>query len=87
MTKKEILIGLTSLNVKTYWEMGVKNYAEMLVEGLYNSKEYTVDNISVDLLNGADDWSEFSYNGNALIYDRAIAETLCTPSELKKKRV
>lgn len=36
------------------------------------------------LLNGADNWRQYSYGGCALIYDSDIAETLCSPSELKK---
>lgn len=38
------------------------------------------------LLNGANDWSQYSWGGSALIYDGDIAERLCTPSELKKTR-
>ena len=36
--------------------------------------------------NGADDWSDYSWGGCALIYDSDIAEHYCTPSELKKTR-
>lgn len=38
------------------------------------------------LPNGAADWSQYSYGGCALIYDGEIAETVCTPSELRCKR-
>ena len=38
------------------------------------------------LLNGADNWEEFSYSGNALIYNYDIAKRLCTPSEFKKTK-
>lgn len=38
------------------------------------------------MMNGAKNWKEYSYGGCALIYDKDIAETLCTPSELKRKR-
>lgn len=38
------------------------------------------------LLNGAADWSAYSYGGSALIYDADIAERYCTPSELKNRR-
>lgn len=37
-------------------------------------------------LNGARDWSEYSWGGSALVYDGDIAAALCTPSELKKTR-
>ena len=36
------------------------------------------------LLNGAADWSAYSYGGCALIYDEDIARHYCTPSELRK---
>jgi hypothetical protein len=39
-----------------------------------------------DALNGAKDWSQYSWGGCSLIYDAAIARRLCTPSELKKTR-
>ena len=38
------------------------------------------------LLNGAADWSQYSWGGCSLIYDGDIAERLCCPSELKKTR-
>lgn len=38
------------------------------------------------ILNGAASWTEYSYGGCSLIYDSDIAETLCTPSELKRNK-
>ena len=38
------------------------------------------------MLNGAQNWSEYSWGGSALICNGDIAERLCTPSELKKTR-
>lgn len=38
------------------------------------------------MLNGAQDWEQYSWGGSALIYDCDIAERLCCPSELKKTR-
>nr|DAP26633.1 MAG TPA: hypothetical protein [Bacteriophage sp.] len=38
------------------------------------------------MLNGAQDWEQYSWGGSALIYDYDIAERLCCPSELKKTR-
>ena len=37
-----------------------------------------------ELLNGADNWRQYSEGGCALIYDADIAERLCSPSELKR---
>ena len=42
--------------------------------------------MKAQLLNGASDWSQYSWGGCSLIYDGDIAERLCTPSELKKTR-
>ena len=65
------------------WTKGVKLYAEELQEFLQDENlEATTEN----LLNGASNWTESSYGGCALIYDTDIAERLCTPSELKRKR-
>ena len=44
----------------------------------------TASNLYRVLLNGAEDFKEFSWCGSALIYDGDIAKRLCTPSELKK---
>ena len=38
------------------------------------------------LLNGADDWSAYSWGGSSLIYNGDIAARLCCPSELKRTR-
>lgn len=42
--------------------------------------------INALLLNGARDWSQYSWGGCALVYDGDIAEHYCTPSELKRTR-
>lgn len=36
------------------------------------------------LLNGAQDWGQYSYGGCSLIYDGDIANRLCTPSEFRR---
>lgn len=46
----------------------------------------TLKNSRGVLLNGAVSWKEWAYGGYGLVYDCAIAERLCTPSELHKKR-
>jgi len=48
-----------------------------------------IEEVSINrdiLLNGAHDWIEYSYGGCSFIFDSDIAERLCTPSELKKKK-
>jgi hypothetical protein len=62
------------------WTNGVNEYAEELKQFLADEKlEATKEN----MLNGADDWKQYSYGGNALIYNDDIAERLATPSEIK----
>lgn len=38
------------------------------------------------LLNGAENWNQYSWGGCGLIYDTDIARRYCTPSELMKTR-
>jgi hypothetical protein len=45
-----------------------------------------INSFAIALLNGARDWHEYSEGGCSLIRDYEIAERLCTPSELKKKK-
>lgn len=80
---------------RSAWSRGVTAYA---VDMLQQITEYYKDGyISADdlatsataeaaALNGARDWSEYSWGGCALVYDGDIAAALCTPSELKKTR-
>lgn len=65
---------------QSQWAKGVAIYAEEMREFLrYENLDATKEN----LLNGASDWRQYSYGGNALIYDYDIAERLATPSEIK----
>lgn len=96
ITKKELEIiknTLESVKKRTYWGRGVKNYAIDLLDVL----KWEIDNKGAAtfaswadfeklLLNGAENWSQYSWGGCSLIYDYEIAEALCTPSELKKTR-
>lgn len=64
------------------WNDGVKLYAQELKEHLKgNNLEATEEN----MLNGASDWSHYSWGGSSLIYDYDIAERLATPSEIKSR--
>lgn len=78
---------------KTYsaWDRGVNAYALELAAALENRASYEDHDPSRDecrewMLNGARDWSEYSYGGCSLIYDGDIAERLCTPGEIKRTR-
>ena len=73
------------------WKKGVKEYTDELLDNLeeraqsYERLPKNERELKEWLLNGAMDWSEYSYGGCSLIYDSQIAERLCTPSEFKKK--
>ena len=83
---------LETRKTRSAWERGVTAYAldllDSLEEALNYYKEEPADRATLEkyLLNGATDWSQYSWGGSALIYDGDIAERVCTPSELKKTR-
>jgi hypothetical protein len=75
---------LNTTKAASAWKKGVKDYALEMVESA--EVELTPENAKAILLNGAKDWTQYSQGGCAAIYDADIAERLCTPSELKKKK-
>lgn len=87
-----IMARVQSSSPRSYWGKGVKRYAIRLLYDAIGWVKYDFENNEVPaditkesyFLNGAADWSQYSYGGNALIYDAEIADWLCTPSELKK---
>lgn len=91
-TISETIKALEERNDRSAWDKGVTIYALELVEDLqdtihYNGKEpETITECKEMLLNGAIDWSQYSWGGSSLICDCDIAERLCNPSELKKTR-
>nr|DAU28080.1 MAG TPA: hypothetical protein [Caudoviricetes sp.] len=83
---------LNARDDRSAWEKGVTTYAFDLVEELKERAEYEGRNPEPGkecrewMLNGAQDWSQYSWGGSSLIYNADIAERLCCPSELKKTR-
>lgn len=71
---------------RSAWRRGVRSYAMDLLEDIPDYQDLTPENCRGTLLNGAGSWQEWSYGGCGLVYDVDIAERLCTPSELHKKR-
>ena len=89
MEIKELINKLENQKVRSKWQKGVKIYSVMLLESIQDDHNQINDNITfkdleVLLLNGAENWSRYSWGGNALIYNEDIAKMLATPSELKK---
>lgn len=83
MKKTELLNSIAEVKTRSAWSKGVKEYAYMIVE---NAEDLEDVRSASELLNGAENWTRYSYGGCALAYDGDIAETLCTPSQLKKNR-
>lgn len=86
-----ILNVINSAKARSAWSKGVKTYANMLIENIIEYSHFCIKNgkelpeITESLmLNGASDWGAYSWGGSALIYNEDIAETLCSPSELKR---
>lgn len=67
---------------RSAWARGVKAYALDLIEDIQTGEAVT----EKMLLNGARDWRQYSEGGCPLVYDSAIAERLCSPSEYKRTR-
>lgn len=84
MKVSKLLNEIEKLNCRSCWAKGVKAYAIDMAKSIEYKKEVSYRFIESELLNGASDWNQYSEGGCSLIYDKDIAERLCTPSELKK---
>jgi hypothetical protein len=79
-----LLETIADIPATSAWQRGVNLYALELVEQA--ETQLTLANLRETFLNGAQDWGQYSYGGCALIYDADIAERLCSPSELRRKK-
>lgn len=84
MKVSNLLQEIEKINCRSRWAKGVKAYAIEMVESIDPKKEVSDRFIKSALLNGASDWNHYSEGGCSLIYNKDIAERLCTPSELKR---
>ena len=91
-TLDKVAAELEAQKDRSAWGRGVNAYALELLEELKERAAYEGRNPEPGkecrewMLNGAQDWAQYSWGGSSLIYDGDIAERLCTPSELKKTR-
>lgn len=75
---------------RSAWDRGITEYAQEMLTDLEMNVDIYPDDISNArlleraLLNGAANWNEYSWGGCSLCYDNAIANRLCTMTELKK---
>lgn len=81
---------LAATKPRSAWDKGVKEIAEGLLDKYEEIVRYREGSDPIPpltekaVLNGASSWEQYCYGGCAMIYDREIAETLCTPSELRR---
>ena len=86
MTKQELLQKLQEVKTRGALGAGRKEYAIELAETLEcadvpnNYRE-----LKKLLLNGAQDWEQYSYGGCSLIYDGDICGRICTERVQKRK--
>ena len=88
---EQIRTELSKRSDRSAWDRGVTAYAYDLLDNVDGAAQYgkqlnTISEWKEAMLNGAQNWGEYSYGGCSLIYDCDIAKRLCTPSELKRKR-
>lgn len=75
---------------RSAWDRGVRIYALEIVDGIEECATWEGEEPANEkellryALNGAMDWTQYSEGGCTLVYNRQIAERLCTPSELRK---
>lgn len=88
IVKSAIVAKIVDTPAHSAWDKGVKKFAVDLFKYIAADRDVVgIFCISAEDVPGYDgDWWEFSFHGNRLVHDSDIAETLCTPSELKRKK-
>ena len=86
-TIKQLREAIEATPARSAWSKGVKEYALELIEELPDDQEfYGSPADKKELLNGAENWEQYSWAGCSFIYDQDIAERLCSPSEYRRSR-
>ena len=86
INKQALTAAIAATPARSAWDKGIRAYALDLVDNLERDTYRDYKDVIAALLNGADNWTQYSYGGCALIYDGDIAERLCAPSEYKRTR-
>lgn len=76
---------LDSIETRSAWDRGIVHYANVLLDCV-DPMEEVAENLERVLLNGAEDWEQYSWGGCAYVDNESIAKLLCTPSEFKRKK-
>ena len=87
-TKSEIEGMIKNLKEKekkarSKWGKAVLQDAQWLLEDVIEGYDEPYELSEKLVLNGAENWNQFSWDGNALVYNGEIAEHYSTPSEAK----
>lgn len=86
MTKQELLKKVQQVKTRGALGAGRKEYAIELVETLEcTDVPRDFKTLRKLLLNGAQDWEQYSYGGCSLIYDEDICRRICTERVQKHK--
>lgn len=85
MTVKDARAKIEGMQGGSAWKKGVRLYAVEMLGSLPDDKELPVVGLREALLNGANDWHQYSYGGCALVNDCDIAERLLSPSILARR--
>lgn len=85
-TIKQLREAIEATPARSAWSKGVKLYALELIEELPDDQEFGSPADWKTLLNGAEDFTQYSWAGCSFIYDQDIAERLCSPSEYKRSK-
>ena len=89
---EKIINELKEGKCRSAWNTGVTLYAVELVEELEERAADEGRNPEAGkecqkwMLNGAQNWSAYSWGGASLIYNEDIVKRLCPPSEIKRNR-
>lgn len=91
VTVSEIVSSLNEKDYKRGWKKGVRDFAIDLISGcglkeIDRANSDWLRNLRKRLLNGAENWKEYSYGGCYLIYDYDICEALCTEKGVERYR-
>lgn len=70
---------------KSAWKRGVLQYAVELINDVDLTDVCNQKLLEKAILNGAENWKQYSEGGCALCYDGDICDRLCPPSVIKRK--
>jgi len=77
---------------RSAWDRGVRDFAEDLFKEWADNRHLKPEDLVTekvteeDQLNGASDWSQYSWGGCFLVYDCDICRALYSPAEQKRLR-